>query len=183
MRTRTVQPFTQIHVKVPVTLVYRESGPVRVEVEASQSMHLALRTEVAGGVLTIGSADVRLESFPTITVYGKRLEGATIESAADASFEDISVNQFELRVLGSADVVVAGRAKACHLEAQSASDIDLSALVCERMRLTAFGATDIRLQATESIEGRVQGAGDLEILGQPQQRQLKVMGAYDVEYL
>jgi hypothetical protein len=51
------------------------------------------------------------------------------------------------------------------------------------MSLAAFGATDIRLQVKESIEGRVQGAGDLEILGQPKLRELKVMGAYDVEYL
>ena len=182
-RTRSVQPFNRIHIKIPVTVVYRESGPVRVEIEASQSMHLALRTDVAGGVLTVGSADVLVESFPIVYIYGKRLEGATVESAADASLEDISVNHFELRVRGSADVTVAGRATACSVDAQSASDIDLSALYCDRMSLAAFGATDIRLQVKESIEGRVQGAGDLEILGQPKQRELKVIGAYDVEYL
>lgn len=181
-RNRPLQSFTSLKVEIPVTLVYRESGPARVEIEAAENIINKINFVQNGPRLAIRSAGFNSKSPITLALYGNKLQRVFVKSAADVSLHDISVNDFLLSVYGAGDTSVRGSANNCNVTVQGAADLDLSALDCGSTKLNAQGSSDIRVRASQSISGRVQGAGDVQVLGRPAERSLQAAGAFDIEY-
>ena len=103
-------------------------------------------------------------------------------SAGDFNFSQLRGKRFSLLLRGAADVRLSGKQSECHIDSQGAGDIDQSELICEQVALKVFGANDIQVHATREVSGRLQGAGDLAIRGNPARRELAIQGAFDVEY-
>jgi len=181
-QVRSLANYHRIELKTPAELVYRETGPSRIEMEGTVATLRAIRTDIKAGTLVIDTNGLQHDGTPTLRVFGNRLDSVTVSSAADVQLFDIRVNRFELQVRGAADIRVAGKSRVCIIDSQGAGDLDQSNLACENVTLKAFGASDILLHASAALEGRVQGAGDVTVTGNPAQRQLEIMGAYDVVY-
>lgn len=181
-RSRPLQPYATLKLEIPVELVYYESGNPRVEIEAPDSVINKINFVHGGNRLTIKSNGFSINAPVRLKLYGNDLQRVFINSAAEVELNDIGVNDFYLSVRGAADVTVQGSATGCQVNAQGANDIDLSQLICRSATLAVQGSSDIVLSASESIKGRAQGAGDIEVLGNPAKRQLQAMGAYDIDY-
>lgn len=181
-RNRALQPYTTLKLEVPVELEYFESGRARAVIEADEATINRLNFVASGDRLTIRGSGFSTSKRVKIKIYGNDLQRVFVNTAADVSLHDIGVNAFFLSVRGAADVSVKGSASRCQINTMGASDLDLSGLACQSVVLTAQGSSDVMVSAAESIKGQVQGAGDVEVLGSPAQRDLTVLGAYDVDY-
>jgi len=181
-RNRPLQPYATLKLEIPVELVYYESGNPRVEIEAPDNVINKINFVYGGNRLTIKSNGFSIATPVRLKLYGNDLQRVFINSAAEVELNDIGVNDFYLSVRGAADVSVQGNATGCQVNSQGANDIDLSRLDCQSATLAVQGSSDIVLSASKSIKGRAQGAGDIEILGNPAIRKLQAMGAYDIEY-
>jgi len=181
-RNRPLQPYATLKLEIPAELTYYETGNARVEIEAASDELDKINFVYNGNRLTIKSSGFSITAPIKLTLYGNDLQRVFINTAAEATLNDISVNEFYLSVRGAADVSVEGQATGCRISAQGASDLDLSKLRCQSATLAVQGSPDIVLSASKSIKGRVQGAGDIEVLGNPRVRKLEVTGAYDIDY-
>lgn len=181
-QTRSLPAFNTIALHTAAELEYSETGPARIEIEAPAATLRALRIEVRAGTLEIDTNGLQPDSPPHLKVFGQHLEGLTITVAASARLRDILAKRFHLEIKGAADVEMDGQAKDCELDIQGASDIDQSRLKCDHVKLRTFGANDIQLHANRSVSGHVQGAGDVDVSGNPAQRSLKLSGASDIHY-
>lgn len=181
-RTKPLQPYTTLKIEIPAEVYYHETGNSRVEIEASKDTINNINFLYSGNRLTINTNGFSTQSPVKLTLYGNDLQRVFVNSAAEVSLHDIAVSDFLLSVRGAADVEVQGKARSCQINAQGANDLNLAKLKCSEVTLTAQGSSDIVVSAAKSIKGRVQGAGDVEILGKPAQRKLDVMGAYDIDY-
>ncbi|TNC81015.1 MAG: hypothetical protein C9356_10460 [Oleiphilus sp.] len=181
-QSRPLPAFTAITLGTPAELEYSETGPNRIEIEAPAATLRALRVEVRAGKLIIDTNGLQPDSTPTLRVFGQHLEELDIRTAANARLHDILAKRFHLKVKGASDIEISGQAKDCELDIQGASDIDQSGLRCDHIALRTFGANDIRLHASQSVSGRVQGAGDIDVSGNPARREVQVMGASDIHF-
>lgn len=181
-QVRQLPPYSRIDVRIPVDLTFQGMQAYRAEIEASPATLQALRMEVSGGTLVISGQTTHFEATPRIALAGSRLEEARIRSAGDFRFAQVHGKHFSLLMRGAANVQVSGKQSVCRIDSQGAGDIDQSELICERVALKVFGANDLSVHATREISGRLQGAGDLTVLGNPPKRELAVQGAFDVAY-
>ncbi len=181
-QVRSLPQFSKLKLTAAAELEYHQTGSPRIEMEGSEATLRSLQIDVSAGTLMISSHALQSEGTAKLKLYGQRLEGVEIVGAADATFYDILVNRFDLQVRGAADITVKGKARYCALDSQGAGDVDQTALLCQNVKLSVFGASDIQLYAQDSIEGRVQGAGSVLVLGQPDQRTLQVGGAFEINY-
>ena len=181
-RIKPLQPYATLNLEVPVELAYSESGNPRVEIEASQEAINKINFIYSGNRLTIKSNGFSTNTPIKLSLYGSDLQRVFINSAADVVLRDIAVSDFFLSVRGAADVEVQGSVRGCQINTQGASDLNLEQLKCQTVTLVAQGSSDIVLFAAKSIKGRVQGAGDVAVLGNPSRRKLEVMGVYDLDY-
>lgn len=181
-RIQPLQPYKTLRVDIPVELHYFETGQARVELEGAQQDIDKINFRYNGNRLTIRSNGFTTTAPIKLTLYGNNLQRVFINGAADVELNDISVNDFSLSVRGAADVRVQGKARGCKINVQGASDLDLAQMTCQAVSLAMQGSADITLFAAKSLKGQVQGAGNVEVFGKPNQRKLQALGAYDVEY-
>lgn len=181
-RTKPLQPYSTLKIEIPADVEYHETGNARVEIEAEKDAINKIQFHYSGNRLTIKTNGFATQSPVKLKLYGNDLQRVFVNSAADVALHDISVNDFLLSVRGSADVTAQGRARGCQVNAQGANDLDLGQLRCTDLTLTAQGSSDIVVSAAKSVKGRVQGAGDVEVLGNPARRTLEAIGAYDIDY-
>lgn len=181
-RSRPLGLYSTLKLEMPVELEYFDGGNARVEIMADQETINTIQFVYSGDRLTIKSNGFATSSPVKLLLYGNDLQRVFINSAADVTLNDINVVDFLLSVRGSADVAVNGGALDCQINAQGATDLDLSKMKCQDVTLLAQGSADIVISASKSLKGRVQGSGDVEVYGNPARRKLQVMGAYDVHY-
>lgn len=181
-RVKPLSAFSTLKIEIPVDIEYREIGNPRVEIEAPKDIIDKIMFNASGSKLIIDSHGFSSNGSIKLKLYGKDLRRVFVNSAADVELRDINVNEFTLSTRGAGDVSAQGSATQCVINALGASDLDLAKLRCSKVNLTVQGSADISLTALKSIKGRVQGAGDIEVLGNPSQRNLAAMGAYDIDY-
>ncbi len=180
--TRPLPDFNGLRVDVPVDVEYRRNGAAQIKIEGSQASIAALDISVQNRTLVIAGNAARITDTPRLTIQGGNLEHVRINSPSDIELNQVQTRRFELVVRSAADVRITGRADQCSIDSQGAGDIDQSDLHCQHLNLKVFGANDIQAYASRGVSGRLQGAGDLVIVGNPARREVKVQGAFDVEY-
>ena len=181
-RMRPLQPYTTLKLEIPASLTYHETGNPRVEIIASQDVIKRLSFVYNGSRLTISGRGLTSTSAVKLKLYGNNLQRVFINSPAEVSLNDISVSDFLLSVRSAAEVDVQGAARSCQINVDGANDVDLSELKCQAVTVASQGSSDIIVSASRSVKGRVQGAGDIDVLGKPAKRDIKAMGAYDIVY-
>jgi hypothetical protein len=102
---------------------------------------------------------------------GIRLEGAnTLNLAID------SASAFELRLEGAGRVKASGKVGAFHVHSEGAGNVEASQLVAKAVEVTIAGAGRARVNATESLKGRIEGAGTIGYLGDPKTVEREIEG-------
>ena len=182
--TRSVElnPFSALKVQIPVAVDYYRANNARAEIEGPEHVIENILLVEDADRLSIRSSGLQSSQPITIRLYGKGLERAFISSAAEVTLRDISAQQFLLSVRGAADVTANGSASRCKIDISGAADLDMGRLRCKDIAFTAMGSSDATVNASQSISGLAQGAGDVTILGSPAERSLQARGSYDLSY-
>ncbi len=179
---RTLANYSKLDIRVPAEIIYRGGRDAKIKISATQSVLDSLTYQVRGGRLLINSEGFGTNQRVKIELSGSQLEEVLLRGSQEARFSGIQSTRFELSMRGSADVSVRGTANNCKLDIRGANDLDMEKLRCKHVNIESQGSSDIVLTANASISGRVLGAGDLVVYGQPEKRQLKATGAFDVSY-
>ena len=183
--TREVAAFDRLEVAddVDVEVVPGDGREVRVfggedvldRVETTSRDGL-LRIDVRDRGIVIGPdplGDVRVQ-VPSSTLGAVKIGGS-----GDVELTGIDVPAIEIEIEGTGGVSAAGTADRLDATIQGAGDADLSQLAVRTATVLVQGAGQARLDVSDSLDVKVQGAADVVYRGSPEVTQ-DIQGAGDV---
>lgn len=136
---------------------------------------VAITTVALQTIRVAGSADVtadKLDKQASITVSGS---GNVKIGAVDATALDV-------KIAGSGDVTATGKAEAVQISIAGSGDADLSTLEAARAQVSVSGSGDAKLWATETLDAKVIGSGNIAYKGAAKVTESKV-GSGSIEKL
>jgi hypothetical protein len=157
------------------TLQVRGSAQVDVTVGTSASLELTwddnllplVSTEVRDGVLFLEpeggsfSSDHPLVAKLTTSKLGE----FTLKGSGKARISGLQETSFRIDIDGSAQVVATGAAQAVTVSVSGSGDLDLRQVAAERASVDIKGSGKARVHASESLEGRISGSGEIRYSG------------------
>ena len=122
-----------------------------------------------------GSGDLHIDA-----VAGPKFE-SSISGSGDLHIDNAKVGSFALSISGSGDASIAGSADDAHFAVAGSGDVSAGAFVVRRVVASISGSGDARLAATDSIDARVAGSGDITYSGHPHDVSRHVSGSGSIE--
>jgi hypothetical protein len=122
-----------------------------------------------------GSGDLHIDKLS-----GPKFE-STIAGSGDLHIDSAQLGSFALSIAGSGDVTIAGSADEARLVVEGSGDIDARNFAAKKVAVSISGSGDARVNATESIDARVAGSGDITYSGRPHDVMRRVSGSGSIE--
>jgi hypothetical protein len=120
-------------------------------------------------IVTPALANVSISGPATVTIdrmQGLR-SGAVLEGAGSLKIAALAADRFDLAMLGSGRVSLAGAVATLRAVVRGTGDLDAAALVAADATLTSESAGTVTLGVKRSITVTASGAGDVTVLGKP----------------
>ncbi|WP_029033692.1 head GIN domain-containing protein [Salinimicrobium terrae] len=201
-QTRNTSDYESVALtgSMDVILVKGREGNLKIEAEENLQQHIL--TEVSGGRLKISvekgySLDPSRNNEITITVPFTDIDGVSLTGSGDIrSSEMITSENFSISITGSGDIKLPLKAKNTSANITGSGDIDLSGssidfdckvtgsgdisafdFKCENVQAMVTGSGDIQVYASESLEARTPGSGDIEYRGNPKKEDFRTLGS------
>jgi hypothetical protein len=161
------------------TTVEGDALVVRMKKGASFRTHHAVVVDVTFTALTAahqhGSGDLRIDSLS-----GPKFE-STIAGSGDLQLEHARLGSFALSIAGSGDATLSGSADEARFGVAGSGDINARDFVAKKVSVSISGSGDAHVNATEAIEAKVAGSGDVTYSGHPKDVWRRVSGSGSIE--
>ena len=132
---------------------------------------------VDGGTLVLDTEEnLRPTEGVLLEITMPALAGLKINGAGDITISDFDGERFDLNVRGAGDLTIDGRVGTLEIAISGAGDVDARELVAREVEIGISGAGDATVHATESLEARVSGVGNVTYYGDPEHKRTKVSG-------
>ena len=203
---RKVAPFTTLRLEDSVDVVAHPGPNPGVIVHADDNIEPMIDTSVEGDTLVVRFHKDKGTSFRTnrklfvevefATLNGAQQRGSgdlhvsaltgpkfesSIAGSGDLQIDSVQVDDFAVSIRGSGDVKVAGRANQARFKIDGSGDVSAEELVARRVEVSIAGSGDAHVNATDAIEARVAGSGDVTYSGHPHDVSRSVAGSGSVE--
>ena len=122
-----------------------------------------------------GSGDLHIDK-----VSGPRFE-STIAGSGDLHIDSAQLGAFALSIAGSGDVTLSGSADEARFGIDGSGDVDARNFAAKKVAVSIAGSGGARVNATESIDAKVAGSGDITYSGRPHDVYRKVSGSGKIE--
>lgn len=122
-----------------------------------------------------GSGDLHIDK-----VSGPKFE-SSISGSGDLSIDSAQVGAFALHIAGSGDVVIAGTADEARFGIAGSGDVNARNFAARKVNVSISGSGDAHVNATEALEARVAGSGDVTYSGHPRDVSRRVSGSGSIE--
>ena len=161
------------------TTVEGDALVVRMKKDTSFSTHHNVVVDVVFTTLTAaqqhGSGDLHIDKLT-----GPKFE-STIAGSGDLQIDNAQLGSFALSVAGSGDVVISGTADEARFGVAGSGDIDARNFAAKKVSVSISGSGDAHVNATEAIDAKVAGSGDITYSGHPHDVLRRVSGSGSVE--
>ena len=201
---RKVGAFSVLRLDSSVDVHARQGATPSVSVHADDNIEPLIETTVEGDALVVrmkkGSSfsthhnvvvDVVFTSLTAAQQHGSgdlhidKLSGpkfeSTIAGSGDLQIDNAQVGSFALSIAGSGDVIISGTADEAHFGVAGSGDINARDFVAKKVSVSISGSGDARVNATEAIDAKVAGSGDVRYSGHPHDVSRRVSGSGSVE--
>ena len=161
------------------TVVEGDKLVVRMKKGASFRTHHDVFVDVVFTSLTAaqqhGSGDLQIDKLTA-----PRFE-SSIAGSGDLKIENAQLGQFALSIAGSGDVMISGTADEARFGVAGSGDINARNLTAKKVSVSISGSGDAHVNATEALEAKVAGSGDVTYSGHPHDVSRRVSGSGSVE--
>lgn len=202
--TRKVTPFSVLRLDSSLDVHAHAGTSASVTVHADDNIEPLVETVVEGDTLVVRlkkgssfrtnlkmSVDV---TFTTLTGAQQRGSGdlfidklsapkfdSSISGSGNLHIDSAQVGAFSSSIAGSGDVVVAGTADEARFGIDGSGDVDARNFTAKKVAVSISGSGDARVNATEAIDARVAGSGDVTYSGHPHDVMRRVSGSGSIE--
>jgi len=201
---RTVGAFSVLRLDSSVDVHARQGATPSVTVHADDNIEPMIETVVDGDALVVrmrkgtsfhsshnvvvdvvftsltaaqqhGSGDLHIE-----TLSSPRFE-STIAGSGDLQIDHAQLGSFVLSIAGSGAVAISGTADEARFGVAGSGDINARDFAARRVSVSISGSGDAHVNATEAIDARVAGSGDVTYSGHPHDVSRRVSGSGSIE--
>lgn len=171
-----------------------ENGVLVARIE-SNFLEFILNGGLVGLLLDGGNAvtlDITLPMLTAATASSgadiglRAIEGDVLRldasSGADITLTGGRLGRLDANASSGSDIAVSGSAQRVHLNASSGSDIDADDLVAEEGEVEVSSGANISAHLTESVRAGASSGGDIEIAGNPRQRDVDASSGGEVNF-
>ncbi len=201
---RKVAPFTTLRLEDSVDVTAHPGPNPGVVVHGDDNIEPMVETFVEGDTLVVrfrkGTSfrtnrkvyvEVEFAALNATQQHGSgdlhvsALTGAKFESSisgsGDLQIDSVQVDDFAVSIRGSGDVKVAGHANSAHFRIDGSGDVSADDLVARRVEVAIAGSGDAHVNATDTLQARVAGSGDVTYSGHPHDVSRNVAGSGSIE--
>jgi hypothetical protein len=161
------------------TVVEGEKLVVRMKKGSSFRTHHDVFVDVVFTSLTAaqqhGSGDLQIDKLTAA-----RFE-SSIAGSGDLKIENAQLGQFALSIAGSGDVMISGTADEARFGVAGSGDINARNFTARKVSVSISGSGDAHVNATEALEAKVAGSGDVTYSGHPHEVSRRVSGSGSIE--
>ena len=202
--TRQVGAFSVLRLDSSVDVQAHQGATPSVSVHADDNIEPLIETIVEGDTLVVrlkkGTGfsthhnvvvDVVFTSLAAAHQHGSgnlhidKLSGPKFESSiagsGDLQIDSAQLGSFALSIAGSGDVVISGTADEARFGVAGSGDINARNFAAKRVSVSISGSGDAHVNATEAIDAKVAGSGDITYSGHPHDVLRRVSGSGSVE--
>ncbi|NME68554.1 head GIN domain-containing protein [Flammeovirga aprica] len=201
---RSLGSFEKIEIKGILEVNLTAGKKNKAEISMLNGNQGAIITEVIDGTLYVkpkGNNDhiraeiditykkkiksIKYSGFTNIKSSGKirSKELVIIGGGAGLFTGDVNVKKLTINHNGAGEVEMSGRAKSVNVSLSGAADIDMTKMQTNHADVSVSGAGDVKCWATEEINARVSGSGDIRYKGRPERTKIKVSGSGDISQI
>ncbi|HSR61533.1 MAG TPA: head GIN domain-containing protein [Robiginitalea sp.] len=137
---------------------------ILVTVPAGSIDHVAL----SGSGDIVSKTRIKSQSFHT-----------SLSGSGDISLE-VEAGDMEVALSGSGDIALSGSAERVEIQVSGSGGVMAYELQARQVEALVAGSADIRVTATESLNARVSGSGDIHYRGNPAKLETKTSGSGDI---
>lgn len=202
--TRTIGAFTSLRVEGPIDVTAHPGTVGSVVVQADDNLLPLVETVVEGHTLVVRlarHASFRTWKHMTVDVPFGPLEALQMRGSGDVTVVDLATTRFEASISGSGDLKVqraslgtlvaeiagsgdmtwSGHADEARYAIAGSGDMHAGDLQAKRANVSISGSGDAEVFASEALDARVAGSGDVRYAGHPPQVSSHVAGSGDIE--
>lgn len=168
---RAVSGYRGVALAIPGRVEVVQGDREGVTLAADDNLLPLIETVVEGGVLHIRfprGHSVRARSDIRATVYARAVESLVISGSGDFVARSLDTARLAVRISGSGDVTVGGRAAQVEVGISGSGDVDARRLEAQRVSVRIAGSGDASVWARESLDVKVSGSGDVRYYGDPE---------------
>lgn len=165
---RTVDEFTGIDLSGAGTVNVTCGQVQSVSVTVDDNLQDVITTEVANGVLKIGSTQsYSTKAGLTIDITMPTLKKLEASGACNATIENCETEQLDLDISGAGKLIVSGKVEQVNLDLSGAGSVDLSELAAKKAKIDMSGAAKATVNASDELAVEISGVGKVSYLGDP----------------
>lgn len=200
-QVRNVGDFNSIKAGDAFNIVISQSDANSVQVEADEKIISQIKTEVKDSTLSVFTeGNIKTDKPIIITIGIKSLTNLDVSGSADVKSSnqlicdklvvksngagdihlDLKTNEVQANVSSAGDVTLKGTAQMLDATVSGAGDLKASNLEAHKVIAKAKGAGTAKVNAVQSIDADISGAGSIIYKGNPVDRIVNISGAGSV---
>jgi hypothetical protein len=179
---REVSGFNGVALSLPGRLEIVQGPADGVTLTADDNLVPEIETVVEGGVLHVRfrkGLGTTTRTRISVTVKARAIQSIAVAGSGDVVAAALETPELSVRVAGSGDVKLGGRAESLQVRISGSGDVDAGSFDTQRASISVAGSGDATVWARKSLEVRVSGSGDVRYFGDPEVRS-KVAGSGSV---
>jgi hypothetical protein len=183
---RDFLPFQKLSISVPAE-VFVNVGSKRssIELDGDRAVCRAVNSELKDGTLTIDAKGKHLDlngNVPLkISVSSPKLDALNVSGAGKFEIETLKGDTFDMSASGACSVKARGAVTKLTLTSSGASNLDFGKVECKDVKLIVSGASNAKVDATESLDVDVSGASKVRYRGNPKKLEKEISGVSSIE--
>ena len=151
-------------------------GLVGMLLSSGNAVSIDITLPALAGATASSGADIDLTG-----ISGDRLE-LDASSGAHISGEGLRLGAATLSASSGADITVSGTARSVEADASSGAGIEAEDLIAETASASASSGANVSLHATQSVKAEASSGGDVDVSGDPAQRDVDSSSGGDVSF-
>lgn len=117
-----------------------------------------------------------------VAIVLPNIAAISIQGSADVTLFDLEQDELELKVSGSGDIEASGKVQHLEIDIAGSGDVDVRELVAQQADISVAGSGDVDAMVKQAVRVRITGSGDVQICGNPIQRDIRVSGSGDARF-
>ena len=178
---RSVQPFQRVLLDGTSDVSITFGDTQSVTVTADDNLLSLVATKVMANELRVGTSGSYSTSVGIqIDIVVPRLIACELNGTGDINISGYTGEELELITDGIGNITCGGTVGIVHATTAGIGDIELAELVAREAYAITDGIGGIVVNATEKVDARINGIGNITIIGDPESVRTEVDGIGDI---
>ncbi len=166
---RDVGAFTRIDIVAALEVNVTVGKPQKVTVTIDDNLLDNVKTRVHDGTLEITTRrSYSTDEMGRIDIQVEKLEEVTLRGSGDVKVANLDGDKFDFVLAGSGNFNADGKINELSVTLEGSGDVDTRKLVAQNVNVVISGSGNVRVLAHSSLDGTVNGSGNIEYTGEPE---------------